>query len=367
MGDGSTGPGGGAVPTSGRDDHTGLKTPRLRRTLARLLVRGADAATRWVARLLGENPRADLTEAELRELVARSLVLDGDERRLIDDVIVAADRHVRELMVPRTEVVFLDAGASVAAAVRIVGTSRHSRFPVIDGTHDDVIGFVHLRDLLIRPEADATRTVGELARPLVRLPASKRVLAALSEMRREGDHVALVVDEYGGTAGIVTLEDLIEELVGEIHDEYDAAPEPASDDGATPSEVEGLLNLNDFAERVGIRLPSGPYDTVGGFLMASLGRLPTLGDETFVHKGSDIWRLRVVAMDGRRVARVGLSLVSPAPQSPPAPVSPDLPPAAKVPTIMTLASEVSADHDVNFMIGAEQGRVGAEQGKVSGG
>jgi putative hemolysin len=349
MGDGSTGPGGGTVPTSGRDDHTGLKTPRLRRTLARLLVRGADAATRWVARLLGENPRADLTEAELRDLVARSLVLDGDERRLIDDVIVAADRHVRELMVPRTEVVFLDAAAGVVEAVRIVGTARHSRFPVIDGTHDDVIGFVHLRDLLIRPEADPARTVGELARPLRRLPASKRVLAALSEMRREGDHVALVVDEYGGTAGIVTLEDLIEELVGEIHDEYDAAPEPASADGTAPSEVEGLLNLNDFAERVGVRLPPGPYDTVGGFLMASLGRLPTLGDETFVHKGGDVWRLRVTEMDGRRVARVGLSLVPPA--------TAPLAPAPAIPTIMALAADISADHDGNSMIGAEQGSV----------
>src|SRR5918996_3696043 len=137
MGDGSTGPGGGSVPASGQDDHGGHtrpKTPRLRRTLARVLVRGADAATRWVTRLLGESPnagRANLTEAELRDLVAHSLVLDGDERRLIDEVIVAADRHVRELMVPRTEVVFLDAGAAVAAAVRIVGTARHSRFPVI--------------------------------------------------------------------------------------------------------------------------------------------------------------------------------------------------------------------------------------------
>jgi putative hemolysin len=344
MGDGSTGPGGGAAPTSGRDDHTGLKTPRLRRTLARLLVRGADAATRWVARLLGENPRAHLTEAELRELVARSLVLDGDERRLIDDVIVAADRHVRELMVPRTEVVFLDATAGVAHAVRIVATSRHSRFPVIDGTHDDVIGFVHLRDLLIRPETDTARTVGELARPLRRLPASKRVLAALSEMRREGDHVALVVDEYGGTAGIVTLEDLIEELVGEIHDEYDAAPEPVSVDGTAPSEVEGLLNLNDFAERVGVRLPAGPYDTVGGFLMAALGRLPTLGDETFVHKGSDVWRLSVVEMDGRRVARVGLSVVPPAPSSPA--------PSPKIPAIMELAPEIGVDHGPKSMIDA---------------
>jgi putative hemolysin len=164
------------------------------------------------------------------------------------------------------------------------------------------------------------RTVGELARPLRRLPASKRVLAALSEMRREGDHVALVVDEYGGTAGIVTLEDLIEELVGEIHDEYDATPEPAAPDGTVPSEVEGLLNLNDFAERVGVTLPAGPYDTVGGFLMAALGRLPHVDDEAFVHNGSDVWCLRVVDMDGRRVARVGLSLVPPRPAAEPAPV-----------------------------------------------
>ena len=355
MGDGSTGPGGGTVPTSGRDDHTGLKTPRLRRTLARVLVRGADAATRWVARLLGENPRADLTEAEIRELVARSLVLDGDERRLIEDVIIAGDRHVRELMVPRTEVVFLEAAANVSDAVRIVATARHSRFPVIDGTHDDVIGFVHLRDLLIRPDADTVRTVGELARPLRTLPASKRVLTALSEMRRAGDHVALVVDEYGGTAGIVTLEDLIEELVGEIHDEYDAAPDPASVDGSVPSEVEGLLNLNDFAQRVGVTLSPGPYDTVGGYLMASLGRLPTLGDETLVDDGDDVWRLRVIEMDGRRVARVGLSLVPPAPVPPPAEESPpaheSAPPqdspqdphdhgvdADKSPSIMTLTS-----------------------------
>jgi len=175
--------------------------------LARLLVRTADTVTRWVVRLLGENPmagRSRYSAAELRDLVKNSDALDREERRLIDEVLVAGDRHVRELMVPRTEVVFLEADTTVAEAARIVRQSRHSRFPVVDGTHDDVIGFAHLRDLLIRPDVDAARTVGELARPLRHLPASKRVLAALSEMRREGDHLALVVDEYGGTAGIVT-------------------------------------------------------------------------------------------------------------------------------------------------------------------
>jgi putative hemolysin len=134
------------------------------------------------------------------------------------------------------------------------------------------------------------------------LPTSKTVLSALSEMRRNRAHLAIVVDEYGGTAGIVTLEDLIEELVGEIHDEYDPAPEPAPDAGTVPSEVDGRLNLADFAERTGLILPTGPYETVAGYLMATLGRLPAVGDE--VRVGG--WRLVVNLLDGRRVARVAL-------------------------------------------------------------
>src|SRR5213078_94100 len=143
---------------------------------------------------------------------------------------------------------------------------------------------------------------GQLTRDVKRLPTSKQVLTALSEMRRERHHLAVVVDEYGGTAGIVTLEDLIEELVGEIHDEYDAAPEPVPDSGA-PAEVDGRLNLTDFAELAGLHLPPGPYETLGGFLMCRLGRLPALGDEVRL----DGWRLVVSALDGRRVARVALA------------------------------------------------------------
>jgi putative hemolysin len=297
-------------------------TDRVRRILARVLVHGGIAATRWLARVLGESPttgREQISEAELRLLVAANTVLDGDERKIIDEVLAAAGRHVRELMVPRTEVVFLEAGMSIAVAARLVRTARHSRFPVIDGTHDDVIGFVHLRDLLIRPDTDMADTVRELTRELKRLPASLRLLPALSEMRREGHHVALVVDEYGGTAGIVTLEDLIEELVGEIHDEYDAAPEPGLAEGVFPAEVEGLLNLTDFAERVGVELPPGPYDTVGGYLMSRLGRLPRLHDEVRLTTGDTEWRLRVAGLDGRRVARVALSATPVARPAPPDP------------------------------------------------
>jgi CBS domain containing-hemolysin-like protein len=265
----------------------------------------ADAIARWVTRVLGASAtagRESISEAELRDLVAANTVLDGEERQIIHEVLAAGARHVSAVMVPRTDVVFLDASLLVAEAVAAVRAARHSRFPVIDGTHDDVVGFVHLRDLLIRPEPDGATAVGELAREVKRLPASKRVLPALSEMRREGRHLAVVVDEYGGTAGIVTLEDLIEELVGEITDEYDLAPDPVPADGAVPAEVDGRLNLSDFATRTGVRLPAGPYETLGGFCMARLGRLPRLGDEVDL----DAYQLVITALDGRRVARVAL-------------------------------------------------------------
>lgn len=274
--------------------------------MARVVVRLFDAGTRWATRLLGVGSAAGrerFSGAQLRDLVAANTVLERDELRLIAEVLAIGGLHVSELMVPRTEVVFLDARLTVTAAIEEVKRARHSRFPVIDGSPDDVIGFVHLRDVLARPQHETDRTVRELIREVKRVPASKRALPALSEMRRDGDHLALVVDEYGGTAGIVTLEDLIEELVGEIHDEYDAVPEPGGLPGATPAEVDGLINLADFAERVGTGLPVGPYETLGGFMMARLGRLPEVGDEVW----NDGWRLLVRSMDGRRVARVALA------------------------------------------------------------
>jgi putative hemolysin len=277
----------------------------VRRTLAKLVVRAADALTRALGASASEG-RESITGAQLRDLVAANTRIQGEERQIIDEVLTAGGRHVREVMVPRTDVVFLDVALSVPDAVDLIRGARHSRFPVIDGSHDDVVGFVHLRDLLIPPlgdgSAEGANTLRALAREVKRLPAGKRVLPALSEMRREGHHLAVVVDEYGGTAGIVTLEDLIEELIGEITDEYDLAPDPEPGDGVPPAEVDGRLNLTDFAERTGYWLPAGPYETVGGFLMARLGRLPRVGDEVPV----DHVRLVVTALDGRRVSRVAL-------------------------------------------------------------
>jgi putative hemolysin len=254
--------------------------------------------TGGIRRALTRLERALGLEHSDRALVATNPELAAEERQIIDDVLTAGARHVSAVMVPRNRVVYLDADLDVADAIRTVRGAPHSRFPVIDGSHDDILGFVHLRDLLMPPDG-AAATVRALVREVRRMPASKHVLAALSEMRNEGHHLAVVVDEYGGTAGILTLEDLIEELVGEIRDEYDVPePEPIGDD------VDGRMHLADFAQHCGFALPPGPYESLGGFMMARLGRLPVIGDEVRV----DGRRLIVTRCEGRRVSRVAVRL-----------------------------------------------------------
>ncbi|WP_409328812.1 hemolysin family protein [Trujillonella humicola] len=272
-------------------------------------------STNLLVRLLGGDPKAsgeEISQEELRDLVAAHESLSSDERQLIGEVFRAGDREVREVMTPRTEVDFLDASLTASRAARQVADSSRSRFPVVGRDQDDVVGFVHIRDLLL-PNHPAGRaaTVGDLAREVKRLPGTAGVLTALSGMRRENQHLAIVVDEYGGTDGIVTLEDLIEEVIGEIYDEYDeeVAPGPAAVPGG-PQDVDGLLNLDDFAEVTGLRLAEGPYETVAGFVLAELGRLPEVGDVIEVEGR----RMSVVELDGRRIAR--LSVTRPAPPAP---------------------------------------------------
>jgi putative hemolysin len=240
--------------------------------------------------------REEISDAELGKLVAANTTLDPEERQIIGKALSRSGAALREVMVPRTDVWFLRVSMCIREALEVAREAGHTRFPVADSSDDDVVGFVHLRDLLWAP--DPTVVLSRIVRDVKRLPASKPVLAALSEMRRERHTLAVVVDEYGGTAGVVTLEDLIEELVGEIHDEYDETP--AGGTHSETSEVDGMLNLADFAERTGLALPDGPYETVGGFIMSAVGRLPVVGDT--VDLGG--YTLKVVKLEGRRVARV---------------------------------------------------------------
>ena len=265
-------------------------------------------STDLLVRLLGGDPTQSgdsISQEELRDLVAAHESLSSDERRLIDEVFRAGDREVREVMTPRTEVDFLDATMTASRAARQVADSPHSRYPVVGRSEDDVLGFVHVRDLVLPAHpAGRAATVGDLAREVKQLPGTAGVLTALSEMRRESHHLAIVVDEYGGTDGIVTLEDLIEEVIGEIYDEYDEDVGPESDEPAGgPHDVDGLLNLDDFADSTGLHLPEGPYETVAGYVLAELGRLPLVGDVVTVERR----QLTVTELDGRRIARISVS------------------------------------------------------------
>jgi putative hemolysin len=277
-------------------------------SFARPVIWLLSRATDGVVRLLGGDPTAGrnaISEEELRGLVAAHESLTKEERRLIDEVFAAGERQLREVLIPRTEVEFLDAGLTVARALKVAKDNVHSRYPVTHGSADDIVGFVHIRDLIAAGRA-ATK-VGDLVREVKMLPDTKRVLPALSEMRREGQHLAVVVDEYGGTAGIVTLEDLIEEVVGDIRDEYDPATTTARTLKGGDVEVDGLLNLDEFTEQTGVVLPDGPYETVAGYVMAALGHLPKSGEAV---EAPGV-RLKVSALDGRRIERVRVTTLPP--------------------------------------------------------
>ncbi|MGH3424274.1 MAG: hemolysin family protein [Nocardioidaceae bacterium] len=282
-------------------------------TISRPVIWFLSVSTNAVVRVLGGDPdvrREEMSEQELREFVSGHETLDEDERKILSDVFSAGDRQLREVMVPRTEVCFLDASTPVYKAVDVAVAEGHSRFPVIRRGADDVVGFIHLRDLFDPAVSDRSVRIGELAREILLFPGTKAVLPTLSAMRSSSQHMAIVVDEYGGTAGAVTLEDLVEELVGEIRDEYDGDENPTRLLVSGDIDVDGRLNLEDFSEETGIVLPEGPYETVAGFVVARLAHLPQVG-EAVEDAGH---RFAVSEMDGRRVARVRVSVIeAPAP------------------------------------------------------
>lgn len=281
-------------------------------TLMRPVIWFLSLSTNAVVRLLGGDPNAtneEMSEDELRDLVGGHEGFEDDERRIVQDVFSATQRTVKEVMRPRHSVDFLEASTRLHEATIAVREMPHSRYPVTGTSIDDVVGFVHVRDLL-QADADPRTTVGSLARDIPVLPGTNRILPAMAQMRRDGVHIALVIDEYGGTDGIVTLEDLVEELVGEIRDEYDL---PGGPGDATEIQREGRfdggLNIEDFSELTGIELVDGSYETVAGFIIAQLDRMPAVGDS--VQVGDAV--LTVGELDGRRISQVDVTRPEPTP------------------------------------------------------
>jgi putative hemolysin len=270
-------------------------------------------STNALVRLLGGDPHAtndQVSDEELRDIVTSHEGLGDDERRILTDLFAATRSTLKEVMRPRGEVEFVEHDTPLVEAAAWVRTRPYSRYPIKAGSFDEVVGFLHVRDLL-DIGSDDLRTVADVRRDILVLPGTNRVLPSVSIMREAGTHLAVVVDEYGGTDGIVTLEDLVEEIVGDIQDEYDVERPDHVDAGG--STVPGGLTIEDFAKETGVELADGDYETVAGYVIARLGRLPDVGDAVLV-EGT---RIEVAEMEGRRVTRVAVTPPDPEPTQPP--------------------------------------------------
>lgn len=251
--------------------------------------------------------RPGVTEEEIKLLVTEQGTLLDEEKKMIHGILALGDTVAREVMVPRVDVKMVPASATVDEAVRAFQSSGFSRMPVHGGDPDSIVGVLLLKDLIpVLASGGASRTVRDLARPAMFVPETKPILALLSEMRSAHTHLAVVVDEYGGTSGIVTIEDIVEEIVGEIADEFDRDRRYVVPVRTGEWLVDGQLPVSDVREMLGVRLPeSDEYDTVAGWVLAELGRIPAPGDTI----EGDGFVARVEAMRRRRVARVRIVAV----------------------------------------------------------
>jgi len=278
-------------------------------TVFRWLINWMNNSANWLVRRLGVEPVEELASArspeELGALVRTSAehgTLDRGTAVLLDRSLRFGDRTAGELMTPRVRVEALRADATVADLVRKARETGFSRFPVHDGSLDEVRGMVHVKQAFAVPTPlRGTTPLSALTRPVYSVPETLEGDALLDRLRASGLQTALVVDEYGGTAGMVTLEDVVEEIVGDVRDEHDRgeAP-PVRSLGKDSWLVSGLLRDDEVAEATGFRMPEGDYETLAGLVLARLGRIPDVGDEIRV----DGWRVTVMRMDRHRVAEL---------------------------------------------------------------
>ena len=248
---------------------------------------------------------AGVTEEELRRLAAQAAqsgeIADSD-LELMERAFRVGDQRVDEILVPRIDVVSVSVDTPVREALDTAVAAGHRRLPVHSGNPDDLSGVVRLRDLARHVIENAEAPVGELAREVLVVPESKRVLELLREMQRSGRHFAVAVDEHGGTAGIVTIEDVVEELVGEVADEGEETRDPIEEVGEGRWRVDARIAVADLEAALGVELPSGDWNTVGGLVLGLIGHIPRAGETTEVAGH----RLTVTAATRRRVREVEL-------------------------------------------------------------
>lgn len=260
----------------------------------------------------GEHERLHSPE-EIRMLVEQSQEggsLLKQDARLLEGVFEFSEKTAQEVMTPRTQMIALDADLSVEAAADEVAVARRSRYPVYTESLDEIAGVVHAKDILTAIRSKPGQTVRTIMRPPLFVPGTREVEDVLSDMKRLKTHLAVVLDEYGGTAGLVTMEDLLEEIVGPIFDEYDPLDKAAQGDGAT--RLDGAMPITEFNTEFDATIDDTDYTTLGGYVFGQLGRLPRSGDQVTV--GNHV--LEVVEMDGRRVKTLRLHHAEPAAPQP---------------------------------------------------
>jgi len=268
-------------------------------TLTRPAVWLLSRSTDVLVRLAGADPRRqreEVTEEEVRDMIATGAVFRPEQRRILAETIEIGERRLSDVLIPRRDVVAVPAEATVSEAIGTLLRSTHGRAPVYRGDLDEVLGLVTLQDLV-----GAEGLVAECVRPVLALPESMGVLDALRRLQSARGQLAIVLNEYGGTEGIITVEDLLEELVGEIYDEFD--PDLGSvqwrPDGSVV--LPGAFPVHDLPD-LGVSLPEGDYATVAGLILERLGRIPAEGDAVDI----DRWRLEVLVMDRNAIGRVRL-------------------------------------------------------------
>jgi len=276
--------------------------------LTRPLVAMLFLLTRMVTRPFGASPEAGtlVSEEEIKALVETGEeqgVLEETERDMIRSIFDLGDKTVHEVMVPRTDIIGIDSDTPAGELLERVVAAGHSRIPVYDGSADQIIGVLYVKDVFRRiARGEQPAALREHLRPALFVPETKKVDELLREMQTEKTHMAIVVDEYGGTAGLVTIEDLVEEIVGEIRDEYDVEQELMLPISEREALVDGRAPFEDIRETFALDElePSDDYDTVGGFIVHELGRFPKTGD--IVARGGV--RFVVETIEGRRIRRV---------------------------------------------------------------
>lgn len=275
-----------------------------------------DWATRLVLSLMGLRMKGEhltvYTEEEIKHILSESEeggVIQAPAREMLDAIFELKELVVRQVMIPRTEIIALEAEMPLPEIIQLTTQSKYTKFPVYEDNLDQILGILHVKDLLRAmqaPDADS-RTARNLAREPIFVPETISVDTLLQQFRDNRQHIAIVLDEYGGTAGLVTLEDLLEEIVGEVSDPFDSAlPEIQTlPDGSIL--IDGLALIEEVNQQLGLALDDPNYDTIAGFFLGRLGRIPRTGDVVETEE----LRLRAENMDGMRIAQLSLRRKSP--------------------------------------------------------